>query len=565
MKQEPICCSLCELRHTVKTAEAWCSICQKGFCNKCRYSHLSTRKNRTHKFITVEKYQSGASPMSLICKDHESKSHYYCKAHDELVCILCKPEAHKNCEGVSSLQDASKTLQMSSVTHEFDRTIKSLAENIQKAIANRTKNLTSLKDQKKKIEEEIVSVRNNLNEQLNKLQEELTLELSKTFQKQKCEIEECLKLLDKSKTEMQNLKEQSEKLAQSPSTSIQNFLATLQIKKKFKHEEMTISDAIKSSKPISLVLKPSTLLQGLSSDAKTLGTIEVQRAIAKKQTESNATKSKLGTSRPRPKSFTSIKLDLIENVKKPSGNQTYVKNCAFKADGQMVFAEPENKVLSFYDKKGTFTTSLTVSGHPFDVASINYCTVALTFEKQNTIQVIDTTFNKVSKTVHAKNACRGISYMNGQIFVVVKGEGILILDTLGKIKKTLPVNVSDVHFICASNSRLCYTNGGTKSIHCCDLRGKELWVFKDKSIECPLGITIDSFGNAFVLCTTKQMVESSLEGSYNVVLVSPDGSSCKVVLKRTGCPSGIDFDKKYRRLLLYNLDGSANLYSVNAT
>ncbi|VDI59789.1 Hypothetical predicted protein [Mytilus galloprovincialis] len=563
MKPEDVNCALCETRHTIKIAEAWCSMCQKGFCNKCRYNHLSNRKNRGHKFITVEKYQKQTAPESAICKTHENKSHYYCKSHDEVVCVVCSPETHKACAAFSTLHAAAKELKLSTVTMEFDKTIKALAGNIQKVIVNRTKNLTSMKDRKIKIEDEITSLRNNINDKLNKVQDELLQDLQKTFQKQKHEIEECLKTLDKSKKEMQNLKEQSVMLNQSPSTSIHNFLRTLQMRTKFKEEETAVTDAIKNTKPTTLVLKHAPGLQTFYDEVVEFGNIEVQKGGSNKKTPEQQTKPKNGP-KSNTKSLEKLKVELRESVKKPSGHQGFIKNCVFKSDGQMVFTEPENKMIVVYDKKGSFVTSITVPGHPFDIAAINYCTVAVTFEKQNSIQILDTTYQKVSKTIHAKNMCRGISYMNGQLFVVVKDEGIMILDTLGQIKKILPINVADVRFLSASNSRLCFTNEITREVSCCDLRGKIIWTFKEKSVECPQGITLDSVGIVFVLGSNAvdTETESPSESSYSVVAIAPDGSSSKVVLKRPGRPSGVDYDKKHKRLVLYSLDGSADLYAV---
>lgn len=156
-------CNLCEKCHAKKIVEAWCSICRKGFCNKCRYSHLSSRKNRGHKFISVEKHHKLSASGSTICMDHENKSQYFCKEHDEIVCVVCYPEVHNKYQGFTTLQEASKSL----IAADIDRGIKTIAGNIQKAMATRNKTLTSLKDQKKKIEEEINGIRNSVNDKMN--------------------------------------------------------------------------------------------------------------------------------------------------------------------------------------------------------------------------------------------------------------------------------------------------------------------------------------------------------------------------------------------------------------
>ena len=88
--------------------------------------------------------------------------------------------------------------------------------------------------------------------------------------------------------------------------------------------------------------------------------------------------------------------------------------------------------------------------------------------------------------------------------------------------------------------------------------------FKDKSIEIPQGITIDTLGNVLVVGFSGSDAGSvtTAESSYNVVAIAPDGSGNRVILKRPGRPSGIDFDKKQKRLVLYDLDGTADLFDV---
>lgn len=553
-------CNLCETRHAKKIAEAWCSICQKGFCNKCRYTHISSRKNRGHKFISVEKHHKLSASGSTICMDHENKSHYFCKEHDEIVCVVCYPEVHNKCQGFTTLHEASKSLKLPQIAADIDRGIKTIAGNIQQAMATRNKTLTSLKEQKKKIEEEINVIRNSVNDKLTKIQEELLHDLTTTYQKQTHDIGECLKTLDAGKKEMQHLKEQLKEFSQS-SSSIPNFMKTLQVRKRFKNEEKSVMDAIKVSKPVSLILKQSSELKSFYDEGFTFGTIEVQNKTLNTIRKQNELLPKTRNGpKAKAKSLTTVVVQFQNNIKNSSGNQSYIKSCSFKSDGQMVFTEPENKMVVIYDKKSSFVTSISLSGYPFDIASINYCTLALTFERQSTIQIIDLTYSKVSKSIHTKNLCRGIAHMNGQLFVVVKGEGILVMDTFGQIKKTLPINVADVRYLSASNSRLCFTDQSSKTVHCCDLRGKEIWHFQDKSIEIPLGVTLDSIGNAYVIGSIEDDTVS--EASYNVVVISPDGTGSKVVLKRPGRPSGIDFDKKYKRLVLYNLDGAADLYGV---
>ena len=142
---------------------------------------------------------------------------------------------------------------------------------------------------------------------------------------------------------------------------------------------------------------------------------------------------------------------------------------------QIIFAEPANKTLSVYDSKGNFSSNIAVSTYPFDVTSINYYTFAVTYDK---VCFIDTSKNTRSvQRYRTSYPCRGISYMSGHIYVVVETQGIQVMDITGNLQMTITIDVKGVHFFTSSNSRLYYANTDEGTIHCCDMRGKEIWKF----------------------------------------------------------------------------------------
>lgn len=89
---------------------------------------------------------------------------------------------------------------------------------------------------------------------------------------------------------------------------------------------------------------------------------------------------------------------------------------------------------------------------------------------------------------------------------------------------------------------------------CMNMKGSEIWTYRNVLLREPFGIAVDSNGVVYV----------AGRATNNIVLISPDGRSSRVVLsEKDGIakPQAIDVSKFRRQLLVCNkYDGSAYLY-----
>lgn len=555
-------CYHCETRHVSRDADAWCITCEKAFCHKCRYTHLSGNSN--HKFISIQKYNKLALTVHKICKhDHDSKFHIYCKFHDDITCNKCKPETHSKCNGVQTIQEASKNAKTSFQLSDLEKKVSELSGTLQKLIASRTKNLNTIKDQKKKIETELEALRKKINDHITKIQKNLLGELNKVYERTKDELDESLKELDREKTLIHDLKDKTIQIKHL-STNVETFLGTHQLRKRYAIDEKHTSDMLRGIKHVYLRLSISPVVQSLVSDITSFGIVEmVNKPDKVTDDEHKLSESRAGKISTPPRFVMRVKLHLRKTIKSPSDSGEYMKGCTSSSNGQMIFAEPSKKVLSIYDSKGNFYNNIPVSAHPFDVTSINYYTFAVTYDKMSFIEMLDISkINGIVTNRYRTNyPCRGISYMSGQIYVVVETEGIQVMDISGNVQKRISINVNGVRFFTTSNSRLYYTNTDAGTVHCCDMRGKEMWKFEDKNISRPHGLGPDSSGNVFVVGYS-DAAKTTAPNSYDVILVSPDGQYARKLLRRSGSPSSVHYDKRNKRLLLYSHDGSVDWYEI---
>ena len=111
------------------------------------------------------------------CNEHHETYTLYCKEHECPCCGICNVEDHKDCKEVAVLRNITKNVKASIMFNETEHFIKEMFENIGKIRQNRETSSSSVKEHKRKIQNEIHELRTKFNNHLDKLQENLMKEL----------------------------------------------------------------------------------------------------------------------------------------------------------------------------------------------------------------------------------------------------------------------------------------------------------------------------------------------------------------------------------------------------
>ncbi|CAC5368436.1 unnamed protein product [Mytilus coruscus] len=208
-----------------------------------------------------------------------------------------------------------------------------------------------------------------------------------------------------------------------------------------------------------------------------------------------------------------------------------------------------------YNEDGYFIHTIPVSATPYDLTVIDTDHIAVSYNTLNYIEVIDIRKMIVLKTVKFKNNCWGISYSDGKIYVVVRYEGIVVLDIEGTILNTVKCSI-DVSNITTIDKRVYYTRQNQGSVHCCRITGDEIWDFNDKTLGTPRGICAAQDQNVFVVGYQ----------SNNLLMVQDDGKVRLTLLTKTDGldrPSRVCYNKEKNMLLVCNqTNGVAVLFRV---
>jgi hypothetical protein len=104
------------------------------------------------------------------CSEHHEKFSLYCKEHECPWCRTCNVDNHKDCKKVTVLENITKNVKASTMFNETEHLIQEMFESIGKIRQNRETNSSSVKEQKRIIQNEIHELRMKDNNILDKLQ-----------------------------------------------------------------------------------------------------------------------------------------------------------------------------------------------------------------------------------------------------------------------------------------------------------------------------------------------------------------------------------------------------------
>jgi hypothetical protein len=217
MTSSPSTCVICDVRHISKPSEVWCPECNQGLCVDCTGHHSISNSSRNHSTIPISEYQK--LPLFVLeikefCNHHNERLQSYCKEHGCPCCGICIVEDHNECKDLAILKNVVKNVKTSHNFNETEQLIREMMENIHKIRQNRENNSVTVTEQKRIIEQEIRELRKEINNHLDKLQEDLLNELTEDVNivtRQTSELmvslDEKQKELSEYKTNMVNIKQ----------------------------------------------------------------------------------------------------------------------------------------------------------------------------------------------------------------------------------------------------------------------------------------------------------------------------------------------------------------------
>ncbi|XP_071146854.1 uncharacterized protein [Mytilus edulis] len=241
------------------------------------------------------------------------------------------------------------------------------------------------------------------------------------------------------------------------------------------------------------------------------------------------------------------------NITKSSNEIMSISSC-IKTGNTLVFTDRRNNRLIICNSDGTDIHHIPLSYEPWFITEIDSNTVAVSSIGDSTILIINISTRSITSTIKTSGNCWGISYNDNNLYVVIDGSIIHVMDLTGKVIRTIPAPTDFIHDITVNRDRLVCIN--ITSIYCCSLDGKLMWKFKMDEFQDLPRVTTDNDKNVYV----------TNERTHTVIVVSDDGEHHKELLTESNgldTPGGIYYDKKENILLVCNKgNGKVFLFDV---
>ncbi|CAC5400527.1 unnamed protein product [Mytilus coruscus] len=544
-------CCPCDYKHETKTAVKWCTDCAEALCLTCFEAHKSFKVSRNHNVISIEDHnalQGIISNLSEVqrCDQHDKRFEYFCPLHDEVVCIKCIQTKHSECTGWLPISEAADGVKASVAKETIKQDLEDMIRNIEELIDSHKKEQLSNQNVCKSLKDEASKVAQSIIQKV----KDLEAELYKTIDVQHHDISgnvgnRAIQLQD----QLQKIKELRDRL-----NSIEGYASDTQIFLGIRKISKELGDSIEETKSVTkepiIVLKKLQItapVQSFLSEVTLLGHVQNNpKHILFQPTKLQKVQSNVSVT--VSKSIKDIEVQKIVNinVSKPESKRMRIWSAVVLPLNQFIFDWDESKSLVIYNSDGEFVKNHTLEDNVRYMTMVDLERLAFSYERSKEVGIYNMRTLKMEKRIPFKENCYGLSY-DGRILYVVGATTIFCVELADNLMciSSVPVNTDNVAFLSVHGDRLYYADYKKHTVYCSEKNGKEIWSFKNKIMNYPIGITSDHYGNAYVTCTK----------SHNVLVISADGNHYKELLDAFNGlvnPRAIIYDKSDSRLLVCN-------------
>ncbi|CAG2254098.1 unnamed protein product [Mytilus edulis] len=126
------------------------------------------------------------------------------------------------------------------------------------------------------------------------------------------------------------------------------------------------------------------------------------------------------------------------NITKRSNEILSITSC-IKQGNTLVFTDYNNNRLIICNSDGTDIHHIPLSYKPRYITEIDSNTVAVSCSIYSTILIINISTRSITSTIKTSGYCYGISYNDNNLYVVIDGSIIHVMDLTGKVIRTIPL------------------------------------------------------------------------------------------------------------------------------
>ncbi|XP_071150347.1 uncharacterized protein [Mytilus edulis] len=238
-----IICSLCQEDNETSTAVTWCAECEVFLCSECQKYHGRSKMSKNHQVMSIHDYQNLPESMLNIknnCEDHDLKYELFCGFHDCACCTKCIKDKHDNCKGLVSLGEVVGNIKSSAFVSQVKTDLINLHENLKTIKLFFSENLSALEKQKLEAISRVHTMRQSINNHLDKLEESLLDDIRSEFTNLQETIGNIKSEIDSKTDKIEEKQKDFSKMVEF-STDLQTYFGLHEVEKVIKQEEQFIN------------------------------------------------------------------------------------------------------------------------------------------------------------------------------------------------------------------------------------------------------------------------------------------------------------------------------------
>lgn len=191
-------CLPCQRENEEETAIDMCITCEEPICGNCTKYHKRILTTRAHLIYPLNEPSRALEFVTTLNRSESCPTHpdrdleLHCNDHQKPCCALCVSTEHRKCSDVETIKSAAEKAKKSEVVTELSRKINEFEKKLSTSKGKYEENLTEIESKSDSIKEETKLLRKEINDHLNKIENEHLNELGNVTKKSSEILNKCI-------------------------------------------------------------------------------------------------------------------------------------------------------------------------------------------------------------------------------------------------------------------------------------------------------------------------------------------------------------------------------------
>ncbi|CAC5358048.1 unnamed protein product [Mytilus coruscus] len=364
-------------------------------------------------------------------------------------------------------------------------------------------------------------MRKSIDDFLTNLEHKILVDLESKHSKLKSKMAILVQQMEQMASKINEMQSDFTKMTEY-ATELQMYVGLREIEKATSQATKYIDDLERedhfSERNLDYIRNITSKLQSILQDVKSFGDININTTPSTLRVKAGRKDQAQHLVQNIP-GIEQIKPSLIRTLIIPKDMKSlHIKACVALPDGKFMVLDKNKNQLLLFSNNGIFIRKVfSFTSDPWDACFVRNNTVALTLGTERLTAVVDVKKDIIIQTIKLSHYCKGVA-SDGQILVISSVDESTIVN-LNDMSHTILGGLKGNRVALFQCNIYCTIFGGNK-VSCYKSTGELLWTFINQDIINSAGITLDKNGFVYI----------ASNGNNSIVVVSPDGKTCKTIL-----------------------------------